>query len=198
MTAQLRAGDRLRLETLAAELGISVTPVREALLTLRGEGFVDLAPRKGFLVAHLTRQDLEDTYHVGAVAAGELAARAAQRITPGQLAELESLHVELEHACRDCRDDALDHISARFHRDINRIACASKLVWFLGIAQRYAPRRSASITGWREATVSHHRTIIVAFRDRDADAARQAVRDHLTRSCQLLINHLSEIGFWAT
>ncbi|MCP9972532.1 GntR family transcriptional regulator [Actinomadura madurae] len=83
MSGQVRHGEFLRLERVADDLGISVTPVREALLSLRGEGFVTLEPRRGFMPAPLTRQDVQDLFEAQAYFAGELAARAAGRITEG-------------------------------------------------------------------------------------------------------------------
>ena len=82
------AGEYVRLEQVAAELGISVTPVREALLTLRAEGLLVQQPRRGFMVVPVTGRDLADVSGVQAFIGGELAARAATRITDEQLSEL--------------------------------------------------------------------------------------------------------------
>lgn len=198
MTGLLRQGDHLRLEYLADELGISVTPVREALLTLRGEGFVELAPRKGFLVAPLSRQDIEDTYRLRAMLAGELAARAARKITIGEISELESLHAELVHACQHREDTLIDELNVRFHQAINAIADSGKLTWFLGIAVRYAPRRLSGIGGWPEATAAEHRKILHALRNRDPVTAHREIHAHVMHSGRLLIEHLEARGFWSS
>src|SRR5690606_36713204 len=62
MSGQVGHGEFLRLERIADDLGISVTPVREALLSLRGEGFVTLEPRRWFMPASLTLQDVQDLF----------------------------------------------------------------------------------------------------------------------------------------
>ena len=71
------AGEYMRLDQLAAELGISVTPVREALFNLRAEGLLVQQPRRGFMVLPVTGRDIADVSEVQAHIGGELAARAA-------------------------------------------------------------------------------------------------------------------------
>src|SRR6478752_7330576 len=86
-----RAGEYLRLDQLAADVGISVTPVREALLNLRAEGLLVQHPRRGFMVLEFTARDLADVANVQAYVGGELAARAAENISAEQLSELKAI-----------------------------------------------------------------------------------------------------------
>ena len=88
----------MRLDQLAAELGISVTPVREALFQLRAEGLLDQKLHRGFVVLPVTRRDITDVSDVQAHIGGELAARAAANITDEQVRELESIQAQLEVA----------------------------------------------------------------------------------------------------
>src|ERR1700679_3706292 len=85
------AGSYVRLDQLAAELGISVTPVREALFALRAEGLISQQPRRGFVVLPVTGRDVTDVANVQAHVGGELAARAAINITDDQLRELNDI-----------------------------------------------------------------------------------------------------------
>jgi DNA-binding GntR family transcriptional regulator len=197
MTATLRPGDHLPLDVLAEELRISVTPVREALLALRGEGFVELEPRRGFMVASLSRQDIEDIHQVWAMLAGELAARAARKITDDELGELDELQNTLVRL--DRRDtEGVDELDFRFHRAIHRIAESDRITWFLGIAGQYAPRRlAATVTGWRDASVEDHPKILLALSDHNETAARQAMHAHISRTGRLLVRHLERSAFWA-
>src|SRR5690348_10253043 len=100
MSGQLRPGDRIRLEDVAEQLGVSITPVREALLTLRGFDMVELQPRRGYVVAPLSRQDIVDVFEVQAHIAGELAARVAARAGEADLAELAATHRGLQRAAQ--------------------------------------------------------------------------------------------------
>src|SRR3954468_16706555 len=88
ISGAVRPGDFLRLEPIAEAVGVSNTPVREGLLALRSEGFVRLVPRRGFVVAPFSAQDVRDLFWAQSVLAGELAARAALNITPEKIAEL--------------------------------------------------------------------------------------------------------------
>src|SRR3954453_11864206 len=92
------AGQYIRLDQLAAELGVSVTPVREALFVLSAEGLLLQQPRRGFVVVPVTGRDLTDVANVQAHIGGELAARAAAQITDEQLRRLEKTQTELEDA----------------------------------------------------------------------------------------------------
>ena len=79
-----RPGEFLRVERIAEEVGVSNTPVREGLLALRSEGFVQFVPRRGFVVAPFTRDDVTDLFWAQAQLARELAARDARKSTTGE------------------------------------------------------------------------------------------------------------------
>src|ERR1700761_9251005 len=85
------AGSYIRLDQLAAELGISVTPVREALFALRAEGLISQQPRRGFVVLPVTGRDVTDVANVQAHVGGELAGRAEMDITHAQLRAVQQL-----------------------------------------------------------------------------------------------------------
>jgi DNA-binding GntR family transcriptional regulator len=195
MSGQARSGEYLRPERLAGALGVSVTPVREALLALRGEGFVQLIPHRGFVVMPLSREDVLDLYVVQAGLAAELAARAAAQIDPAGLAELDRLQASLEAAAEAGDNDRIEVLNHYFHRQINLVANAPKLAWFLSIATRYAPRRFyPSIHGWRTASVEDHYDILAALRRADADGARLAMNRHIMHAGELLAAHLDELA----
>src|ERR1700686_1541172 len=91
MSGALRPGTFIRLDETAAKLGVSVTPVREALLKLRGEGMVQLEPHRGHVVLPLSRQDIGGIFWLQATSAKELAATAAQHITDAEIDDLEHI-----------------------------------------------------------------------------------------------------------
>lgn len=197
MSGQVRQGEFLRLEKVASDLGISATPVREALLSLRGEGFVHLEPRRGFVVASLSRQDVEDLFFVQASIAAELAARAAERISSGDLDELERLQEGMAKAAENDDVDSIEDHNHRFHRVLNVAADSPKLAWLLGTVVRYAPRRFyGKIQGWIDASLEDHRNILTALRDRDTDGARKAMYEHIVHAGDLLVSNLEDQGFW--
>ncbi|WP_067799044.1 GntR family transcriptional regulator [Actinomadura formosensis] len=197
MSGQVGHGEFLRLERIAEDLGISVTPVREALLSLRGEGFVTLEPRRGFMPAPLTRQDVQDLFEAQAYFAGELAARAAGKITETELASLDRTQAQLERAFEAGDAGGVERANHQFHRLINLCAGSPKTAWLLQLVARYAPRRFyAGIEGWTRASADDHRLVLAALRAGDADAARQAMRAHIRHAGTLLVVHLEAQGFW--
>src|SRR5699024_3127500 len=98
MSGTVRPGSFIRLDETAAELGVSVTPVREALSKLRGEGLVESVPHRGYVVNPLSRGDVEDIFWLQGRIAVELAGRAARRATAADLDELDGLCAALEES----------------------------------------------------------------------------------------------------
>jgi DNA-binding GntR family transcriptional regulator len=191
VSGQLHGGDFIRPESVAQELGISATPVREGLLALHAQGFVRLEPRRGFVVVPLTGNDIRDLFAGQALLAGELAARAVKHSDAAAIADLGALHAQLEVAAKRRAHDQLEDLNFRFHRSINLLAEAPKLAWLLGVAVCYAPVRFYSaIDGWPAATVHDHRTVLDAFRRGASKVARAAMSDHITHAGELLAIHL--------
>jgi DNA-binding GntR family transcriptional regulator len=135
----LRPGTFIRLDETAAELGVSVTPVREALLKLRGEGMVQLEPHRGHVVLPLTRQDIEDIFWLQATIARELAAAATDHITDVEIDELQRINNSLEAAVGSSDPETIAGIEFSFHRVFNQASRRIKLAWFLLNAARYMP-----------------------------------------------------------
>ncbi|HEX2287103.1 MAG TPA: GntR family transcriptional regulator, partial [Mycobacterium sp.] len=188
MTGALRPGTFIRLDETAAQLGVSITPVREALRTLRGEGMVQLEPHRGHVVVPLTRGDVEDIFWLQATIAKELAATAAERITDAEIDELERLNDGLAAAV--ARGDAEEIVAAEFafHRAFNRSTGRIKLAWFLLHVARYLPGQIyAGDPGWGVAAVASHRELIAALRRRDVDTVVGLTSRQFTDAAQRLI-----------
>ena len=189
------AGEYIRLDQLAAELGISVTPVREALFELRGEGLLDQLPRRGFVVLPFTDRDITDVSNLQAHVGGELAARAAANIDDAALEELSLIHDELADAYAVDDGDRAVRLNHEFHRAINVAADSPKLAQLMSQITRYAPESVfPTIAGWPARSVADHAGILAALRAHDAEAARAAMSDHLAAGATPLIEHLVSRG----
>src|SRR6202165_2386393 len=116
MTGTLRPGTFIRLDETAVQLGVSITPVREALLTLRGEGMVRLEPNRGHVVLPLSRRDVEDIFWLQASIAQDLAVTAVERITDAEIDELERVNATLAAAVADADVDTIAAAEFAFHR----------------------------------------------------------------------------------
>lgn len=189
------AGKYVRLDQLAAELGISVTPVREALFELKAEGLLAQQPRRGFVVLPVTGRDLTDVSNVQAYIGGELAARAAANISSEQLREVEKIQTELESAYAGDDVELVVRLNHEFHRAINVAADSPKLAQLMSQITRYAPESVfPTITGWPEQSNEHHRRLLSALEQRDEKLARTAMSEHLAAGAEPLIDHLTERG----
>ena len=194
---RLGEGDRLYPEKLAEELDISVTPAREGLLAVEGEGFVELVPRKGFVVSPLSADDIRDIYISQALICGELASRACRRMTDAEIDDLIAVQEQLEQAI--AADDFAAHAAAnhRFHRTINVAAGAPKMLWLLAITLRYTSTSMYRETsGWIEASCTDHHDILSAFTRRNDVAARTAMVDHMTHLGDLLAERIANSPGW--
>ncbi len=189
------AGMYVRLDQLAAELGISVTPVREALFELRAEGLLAQQPRRGFVVLPVTGRDLTDVSNVQAHIGGELAARAAVNISAERLRELEKIQTELEDAYASDDDEQAVRLNHEFHRAINVAADSPKLAQLMSQITRYAPESVfPTIAGWPARSMKDHRRVLAALEKRDENLARTAMSEHLAAGAAPLIDHLIERG----
>lgn len=191
VTGQVAAGTFLRLEHIAEQTGVSVTPVREAMMQLRSQGFVDWQPRRGFLVLPLTGDDIRDIYKVQSFVAAELVRRAVRRLSAVDVDELELLQTRLEDAHSAGDAAQVEELNHGFHRTLNKAACAPRLAGLLRTFTQYAPRRFfAEIQGWPAASASDHRAIIAAIRAGDAEEAAAAMSEHIARAGTLLADHI--------
>ena len=198
MSGQLRPGQFIRLDAVAQQLGTSVTPVREALVLLRGEGMVRLIPRRGYVVSALSRQDVEDLFEMQAYIGAEIVARAAVRIDEATLDVLAAQNRQLQAAIRTKDSAAIMRCEYDFHRTLNASADSRKLAYMLNNATKYLPQGFYGADAqWRNAAASDHKVILDALATRDVAAARQSVISHVRDGKKRLLDHLDSIDFWS-
>lgn len=198
MSGRVRPGDFLRMEPIAEAVGVSNTPVREGLLALSSEGFVELVPRRGFVVAPVSRQDIRDLFWAQAQFASELAARAAKKITPQRIDRLEWLNAEFERAAEAGDQAAVTDLGHRFHREINLAADSRRLSLLLGAVVKHLPNRFyASIEGHIAATRNDHAELTEALRAGNARRARSITERHILEGADGVISMLEDRGLWA-
>jgi DNA-binding GntR family transcriptional regulator len=197
MSGDLRAGSFIRLDETAARLGVSVTPVREALLKLRGEGMVQLEPHRGHVVLPLSRQDVEDIFWVQSTIAKELAFSATQRITDAEIDDLEHLTDALAAVVADGDVEAIAATEFAFHRVFNHATGRIKLAWFLLHVARYMPLMVyAADPEWGAGAVQNHREVVAALRRRDTAMVVERTVSQFTDGARRLTERLDNSGIW--
>jgi DNA-binding GntR family transcriptional regulator len=191
-SGQLKGGEFVRPEAIAAALDMSSTPVREGLLQLQTEGLLRVAPRRGFIVVPLSAKDIRDAAQAHALLAGELSARAADLVTPSDISVLEGIQVNLEQAVQDGDLSAVDDLDNRFHLMIYRIADAPMIYRLVETAVSHAPRRFyATVGGWPANLTDDHHALLEALRTSNGRAAREAMAADTKRTGALLARHLT-------
>lgn len=195
LSGEAPGGTKLRAEHLASRFGVSATPVREALMSLRGDGLVSFQPGRGFTVVPITRQDLRDLFDAQAYFAGELAARAAERLEEQQLENLWKLQNELVRAIEADDYAEMDRVEFEFHQLINHVPDAPKLRWLLKSTTSYVPFSTwHDVPGWSTATPEDHLPLLRALALRNAGAARAAMIAHIANIAELLADLLADRG----
>jgi DNA-binding GntR family transcriptional regulator len=198
MVGALRPGTFVRLDETAAQLNVSITPVREALRTLRGEGMVVLEPNRGHVVAPLSRQDVEDIFWLQSVIARELAITAAGRIGDDEIEELSRCADALAEAVAEAKADQIAMAEFAFHRTFNHASGRIKLAWFLLHVARYMPPLIyAEDPQWGTLAVDNHRLLVSALRRRDTDEVLALTAWQFDDGARRLITRLEKSGIWA-
>lgn len=203
LSGAMAPGFLLRLAPVASAVGSSTTPVREALLLLAREGWVVQEPNRGFRVLPVLRADIEDTYLVHAFLAGELAARAARKITPVQLEELTQLDDRMhELTTSDLPSSELLTIGVQalnraLHDAIYGAANSPRVLAYRARSMDYIPRYGwGPVPGWLALNRDGHTPIIAALAEGDSDKARKEMTLHIEQVGRILVAHLDHIGFW--
>lgn len=199
MARRVHPGDILRLGQLAEQLGVSVTPVREALLLLTQDGWVRHEPNRGFRVAAIRRKDVEDTYLMWSTAEGEIAARAATRATSRDIDYLREIDRRIREAAPEDGHLATE-LNSTLHHYVSVIADAPKLDWFARAASRLVPLQFPEnfhvVPGWSDVNRTQHGPLIDALAAGDVEAARSGTAAHFHGTGDLLMRWLDSLDFW--
>lgn len=175
----LRPGDRLTETELALRLGISRTPVREALRALEADGLVAHAPRVGATIRRLDHAEIAELYDMRAVLEGTAARFAARAASQAELDELAAIHAAMGRASGGAD---LAGLNRQFHRAlldaarnrflIRAVEAIHKTLLILGPSTMGEGARAA-------AAQAEHTAILAALEARQADAAEAAIRAHI-------------------
>lgn len=168
--------DELRL---AQELGISRTPLREALKVLATEGLVTMKVRRGAYVTEVSIQDMRDVYHLLALLESDAAAAVAVKATDAELASLQTLHAELEAAVDDM--DLFFSANERFHMRLLTLAdnrWRAQMVADLRKVMKLNRHNSLLKSGRVRESMAEHRAIMAALVARDAKATQKHMQKH--------------------
>ena len=198
---RIAPGAKLIERELCELLGVSRTPLREAIKLLAAEGLVDLLPNRGAVAVKLTDADVEQAFEVLADLEGLSGELAAQRITEAELAEIRALHFEMR-ACH-ARSDLSGYyrLNARIHAAINAAARNPVLTQtYRSINARVQAlrfRTNQDAAKWQRA-VQQHDDIVQALAARDAPRLRRLLVEHLQDKRDVVLQLMRSGAAYAT
>jgi DNA-binding GntR family transcriptional regulator len=194
VSGKYRPGDRLIEEELAAELGVSRNPVREALRVLEGAGFVEIVPRRGASVAVLTIKKVRELFEVRAALEAVAARLAAERISPDQLDVLEDTLERGTTAAANGRFELLPALNTEFHSALVAASGNERMAEMIGtlrdtiqwVYSRHITHRAAD--SWSE-----HRRLFEAVANRDPEAAAHLALSHIAAAEKAYVQGEEEV-----
>ena len=184
--------DELREATLGKELGVSRTPVREALRQLELEGLVQLVPNKGAFVTGISEKDVRDIYLIRARLEGLAARMAAKNITPELLDAMEETVVLSEYHAKKEHYEQVCEMDSKFHKLLYKASGSRILEHTLTDFHQYVQRvRMASIMKKRrmEKSNDEHDAILTAIREHDEEKAELVATRHISNTVENLKNY---------
>jgi len=183
-------GQKVNEKDLCKSMGVSRTPVREALRQLTSEGLIQLIPHRGAFVSQPRMEEISDLFEVMSVLEGTCARLAATHMTDKDLSRIEDLHNDLETHYRNRDHEAYLKTNQDVHGFIqelngNRVlndvinGLRQKILLYRQ-KQLYQPERF-------DQSIQEHRNLLGAFRTRDPESAESSMKHHLLMQCRALV-----------
>lgn len=186
ITGELEPGERLVERNLAKQLGVSRTPVREAIRKLELEGLVKHIPNKGVFVAMISPKDVWDIYNIRSVLEGLACRLAAINITLEEIEQMEQIVQSMEAAVPHRNTDLLNELHMEYNKKLYSIArnprlfhlCCNLMDYILGFT-----RIGYSVPGRLHEATREHRLLFEAIKDGNGSEAERIARKHVENSC---------------
>jgi len=185
-----QSAERLNVESIAQEYNTSVMPVRDALQMLSHEGLVVIKPRSGYFVTTITLKQLRDLLDVRRILELSAIERAALRISPEQIQELETVHAGYTGDDDESYDRYTDE-NRKFHYLLARAGGNNELADLVAklhdqLARFMVMRRAG------KTMENTHKRIVEALNSHDTETARQALLDDIDRAHEAILDNIME------
>jgi DNA-binding GntR family transcriptional regulator len=189
---QLRAGQVIRQEELAAQFQVSRIPVREALQQLEAEGLVSIPPNRRAVVTALTADEVREVYDLRALIEGDLLRRSVPLLTPHHLQRATMLCAALDREVDVARQGGLNH---EFHRVLIEPAGRSRQLAIVenlrNLVERFQYMQQSLLTHTADFQRDHW-AILETCQHGDAEGAHRALQAHLSHAAEIALNFLSQ------
>jgi DNA-binding GntR family transcriptional regulator len=178
VSGELKPGAKLSPSAIAADLGVSHIPVREALTSLAASGYLEHKPRVGFFVRVLSQDDLADIYHWREVLEREAFTMAVPQLTGDDIEEMRRLCGQMHRLVTPGQWSEFLDLNRQFHFVAFRRAGSDQLLRFLGYLWDSAESYSLSGLGNLEKAQQDHEQMLDLFEARDVDGIIEAMMRH--------------------
>jgi DNA-binding GntR family transcriptional regulator len=192
----LKPGQHIKEREISSIMGISTTPIKEALRILGHEGLVETFPRRGSYVSKVVDSSIEEILMLRAALDALCSRLAALKITDEKLLELEQQIILIEDLYKQNKVEDLVKENTVFH---NKIRQAANNPMILNILKNIAAfdtafrKRALKFTVEMEEGFHEHREIFEAIKDRDHDLAEERMKNHIMRSTQWVLSNQNEL-----
>ena len=195
ITGEFQPGERLMEMKLANEMGVSRTPVREAIKKLEAEGLVIMNPRRGAQVAPINEKDLKDILEIRKALESLSCRIACGKVNPDDVKHLRSINRAVAKAVRENDIPEIVERDVEFHDAINLITDNARLAKFLGQLKEHLYRYRLEFIKNMEncnTIIEDHERIIEAIAQKNADVACKEIEDHIELQERFILNTLEE------
>lgn len=196
LTGRIAGGTRLVEASLAEEMSISRTPVREALQKLALEGFVEAIPRVGYFVREIDEHDVEDLLAVRTAIEQVAAQWAMERITEGELLALEAIVAKSDRLLEEGHPDGMIELDTEFHDAICRAARSKRLYQISQMLREQMLQlriRMLYLPDIARRAGAGHRMVLAALEQKDGEALTRAVQTHMDETKQDILGYLRHV-----
>lgn len=196
-SGELKRGERLDQDKIAADLGFSRLPVREAIITLESEGLIENIARRGAFVAHIEKDDILDHYRMYGLVSSIAAARVAELKPPELIERLEIINQQMREATEPARHDLLNFA---FHQAINKGGGSRRLIAVLKTLSASMPSNYFQHnTEWeyKHQAIEEHDRVVEAIRNGDPKEAAEQMQLHFAHTGNQAVRMLENAGFWS-
>lgn len=180
-----KSGEKIIEAKVAEEMGVSRTPVREALKQLELDGLVENIPNRGVIVKGVTRNDIDDIYEMRVAIEGIAARWSVERMSDESLKDLKEIYELMEFYTTKNDIDKIFELNTKFHEVIYKSACSRYLEHVLSDFQQFIKstrKKSLTAEGRPVAALKEHHRVLEAFLNRDVEEAVAALMNHIENS----------------
>ena len=177
---EIRPGTTLNLEETSQKLGVSRTPLRDALLQLEMEGFVSILPRRGVIVNHLTLQDIRSYYEIIGALESTAFLAAFEKMSRSQIKRMHDLNSEMEKAMEQDNFNQYYQKNIKFHNIFLDLCGNTNILRIVNTLKKRLydfPRQEGFVKQWEQASIGEHKEFVRLIEQGKKEKAANYIRD---------------------